>query len=452
MSTALEAGSRALVYCVQAEDWERVGGFASDVVTSTGDPRLLAELLPHLELAAESAPEGRPRWRCLTILADALKNAGHPDASLPFYEQAATQSRTAAEAGGEIGRQAWADVGVITGNWANALMMNGDLDDARQRHLESAEVSKKAGSPAVNVIRSELEALRIEIMQGRAAEALPQVEARLAQVENWWRQHGAGQPVPEAPDPGFLARVLIGALDIATKAHFAQEDWESALRRIDATLEVKRALERPAEDIAATRMNRANVLRNLDRFPEAKAELEDCLQVFQNDPARRARTLGSLADLFDEQGDVAQAITQQRRALALCELCPIPGPRRLAQQPRQLPRTQRHPVRPRRISPPPARRPRLPARLRAGAGPPDLAAQLRRPLPPRPRRRHELRVPRVAELLADPAFRPLDDWLRQRQADMWQKCRPPSISSWIRPGSWRSNRSNSSSFSYGQRR
>ena len=67
MSTALEAGSRALVYCVQAEDWERVGDFASDVVTGTGDPRLLAGLLPHLELAAESAPEGRPRWRCLPV-------------------------------------------------------------------------------------------------------------------------------------------------------------------------------------------------------------------------------------------------------------------------------------------------------------------------------------------------------------------------------------------------
>jgi hypothetical protein len=30
----------------------------------------------------------------------------------------------------------------------------------------------------------------------------------------------------------------------------------------------------------------------------------------------------------------------------------------------------------------------------------------------------ELRVPRVAELLADPAFRPLDEWLRQRQAEV----------------------------------
>ena len=27
-------------------------------------------------------------------------------------------------------------------------------------------------------------------------------------------------------------------------------------------------------------------------------------------------------------------------------------------------------------------------------------------------------MPRVAELLVDPAFRPLDDWLRQRQANV----------------------------------
>ena len=28
MTAALEAGSQAVVYCVQAEDWDRLGGFA----------------------------------------------------------------------------------------------------------------------------------------------------------------------------------------------------------------------------------------------------------------------------------------------------------------------------------------------------------------------------------------------------------------------------------------
>jgi hypothetical protein len=100
MTAALQAGSRAVVYCVQAEAWDRLGGFASWVITSTRDPRLLEGLIPHLKTAAESAPEGEPRWRCLCFLADALRLGGRPDASLPFYEQAAAQARAAAEVSG----------------------------------------------------------------------------------------------------------------------------------------------------------------------------------------------------------------------------------------------------------------------------------------------------------------------------------------------------------------
>ncbi len=416
MSAALQAGSRALVYCVQAGDYERLGDFASGVVTSTGDPRLLEALLPHLEAAAESAPEGKLRCSCLGYFADALIHAGRPDASLPFYEQAAAQAGAATEAGGEKAQQAWADLGWITGNWAGALLMTGALDAARQRQLESAEAKKKAGRPAVNVIGSELEALRIEILQGQSAQALPQVESRLAQVEDWWQQHRAGRRVPEAPDPAFLARVLIGALDIARDAHFAQEDWEPALRRIDGILEVQRALERLAEDIARNRINRANVLGRLGRFGEAKAELEDCLQFFQHDPAMSAKVLGSLADLFDEQGDVVQAITQQRRALALCEQLPDTSDRATSHHnlanylersgaPSALAESPRHELA------------ALIYRLVAGLGQ-ALQTSLGN-YAVRFRRAHDagapLPVPRVAELLADSAFRPLDDWLRLRQ-------------------------------------
>jgi tetratricopeptide (TPR) repeat protein len=133
--------------------------------------------------------------------------------------------------------------------------------------------------------------------------------------------------VPEAPDPEPLARALLSALDIAQDAHFAQEDWEPALRYSDAILEVKQVLKRPAEDIALTRKNRANVLMELGRFGEAKADLEVCLQVFQNDPANRASVLNALAILFDKQGDVPQAILQQRRVLALDEQSPSPRDR-----------------------------------------------------------------------------------------------------------------------------
>ena len=218
MAAALQVGSRGLVYCVQAGAWDRLDGFASYVVTSTSDPRLLERLLPHLEAAAESAPEGEPRLSCLCYLAAGMRNAGRPDASLRFYEQAASQARTVAETGGEDVRRAWSYLAWITGNWANALGDTGDLDASRHRLLESAEASRQAGRPAINVIGSELEALRIDIMQGRATEALPLVEARLAQVEGWWQRHRSGQGVPEAPDFEDLARAFISALDIARQA------------------------------------------------------------------------------------------------------------------------------------------------------------------------------------------------------------------------------------------
>jgi tetratricopeptide (TPR) repeat protein len=251
------------------------------------------------------------------------------------------------------------------------------------------------------------------------AEALPQVEARLNQVQGWWQQHRSDQSVPDAPDSEFLARAFTAALDITKEAHFAQEDWEPALRRIDAILEVKRALRRPSEDIAIDRTNRAIVLGCLGHFGEAQAEMESCLQVFRKDPINRALVLSSLAGLFDKQGDAPQAITQERRALTLREQLSAPSNRAISHSnlanylecsgtPSDLAESALHQLA------------ALVYRLVAGLGQ-DLQTSLRN-YAIRFRRAQSagvpLTVPRVADLLADPAFRPLDNWLRQRQADV----------------------------------
>jgi tetratricopeptide (TPR) repeat protein len=419
MTAAIQAGSRAVIYCVQAGAYDRLSGFAGGLVTGARDPVLLAGLIPHLEAAAEAAPEGSQRWRCLGVLADAVRYAGHPDASLPLYAQAARQAHTAATAPEENGLQTWADLATITGNWANALRETGDLKSSHRRRIESVEADKKAGAPAIVVIGSELEVLRLDIMQGQVTQALPQVEVRLAQVEDWWQQHRAGQRLPEVPNLEILARVLIGALDVAKEAHFAQQDWNPALRRIDAVLEVERALERPVVDLAATRINRANVLVRLERFGEAQAELEACLQVFQNDPANSAAVLSSLAELFAEQGDVAQAIIQARRGLALREQLPDPAERSISHNnlanyldhrsaQAALAESSRHQLA------------ALVYQLVSGLGQiiqlslHNYVVRFRRGKAPST----TLAVPRLAELLADPAFRPLADWLRVRQADV----------------------------------
>ena len=165
----------------------------------------------------------------------------------------------------------------------------------------------------------------------------------------------------------------------------------------------------------ATPESAESVLR-LGHFTAAKAELEDCLTLFQNKPDWSAKVFGSLADLLDEQGDLVQAITQQRRALALCEQLPDPNDRAVSHNnlakylechapPCDLAEAPRHHLA------------ALIYRLVAGLGQHlqtslgNYAIDFRRA--------HaagtEMTVPRVADLLAEPAFHPLEQWLRQRQ-------------------------------------
>jgi hypothetical protein len=135
--------------------------------------------------------------------------------------------------------------------------------------------------------------------------------------------------------------------------------------------------------------------------------------------SKRAGVLSSLAGLFGIQGDVAQAITQERRALALREQLPAPRDRAISHHnlanhlersgtPSALAESPRHSLA------------SLIYQLIAGLGQ-DLQTSLRNYAIDFRRAQAAgtpLTVPRVAELLTDPAFRPLADWLCQRQADV----------------------------------
>ena len=418
MAAALQAGSRAIVYCVQAGAYAKLGDFASDIVTSTYDPRLLQSLLPHLRSAAEAAPEGEPRWRCLGYLADALSRGGQPEASLPFYLQAAAQARAVAEAGAAGASQAWRDLGAICANAANVFRAIGQLEAARQHQHQSAAAQKQGGWSALYIWGNELAQLRIDIMQGKAAQVLPQVGAKLAQVAGWWHSLRTGQPVAEAAEQESLARAYLSALDIAREADFAMQNWPAALVRVDTTLEVQRTLQRPREDIAASRMNRAIVLGALKRFAEAISEMEACLPLFEHNLAAKAKVLGSLASLFAMQNDIVQALAQLRRALALFEDLPAPAERAASHN-------------------------NLATYLFRSASPPALeearwhqlaglvyllASGLHQYLQMSLRNyanvfrlarratstNAEPNIPRLAELLARPEFAPLSRWLQQR--------------------------------------
>lgn len=418
ISAALDAGRRALFYYAEAEAWVEFGDLSSEVVTRTEDPNFISALVPYLYTATIKVQGGRLRWKALSNLADALRNGGRQVDSLWVYQQAVTQAQEEAEQ--EIGTpQTWADVAMMKGNWAGALGMVGDLDASQKQRLESAEAHKKAGSPAVCIISSELEALRIDVMKGRSIQAIPKIESRLALVEAWWKRHKAGQSVPEAPEPEFLARALLGAQNIAGEAYSALENWDKALWQTEAALETVQELDRSADEVAGARMNRAIALSRLGRLSDAQTEMEFCLETFSNSSYHQARVLSSLADLYAEQGDFPQAVLLARRALAAMEASSDPIERALSHnnlacylEKRRLgtdwDESARHHL--------------AALAYRLAGGLLQDSTYSRRSYLTRIRRiraNGQAFVPLLlAELLAYPAFRPLEEWLHDRGEDL----------------------------------
>lgn len=318
---AAEAGQRGLVYLVRARAYDVLGSFAGALVTGTREPGLLRGVIAELRAVADQIPAGETRWRVRTYLADALDSAGQPDQALPLYEQAV------AEAAGH-----WSDVAVIQANRASALGDAGHLGAARAARRSSAADHERAGSPRLNVIGSELEALRIDVMQDNARQALPDIEARLGEVRGWWRRHEAGEDVPEAPDPIFLGRALVSGLDIARQAHRFLEQWEACLAVLGEAEKLMRALGESAHERARTRFNQYGPLLRLGRLDEAQHVLEHCLAVFRDvdDLADQQKALSGLADLWAERGDPSQAMALERQALALCNRLPNPQGRAIS--------------------------------------------------------------------------------------------------------------------------
>jgi len=409
MERATEAGRRALTYLVRARAFDQLGGFASAMVTSTSDPAALRNAIEELRAAAEQVPPGEPRWLMRASLADALRMAGRSDESLPFYAQAAAEAESAAH---------WPSVAAICQNWANALGDVGDLSQAKATYLRSVKAKEKARSPRVEIFASELEALRIDVMQGQAAAVLPGINHRLNEVRGWWKRHRAGESVPEAPHAVQLGRGLVSGLDIAGQANLALERWQACLDLLGETEQAKRDLGESELELARTRFNQYGPLMSLGRLDDAQQVVESCLVVYraEEDVTYQSKALTALASVWEERGETGQAVALARQALALCNQLPDPADRAILhnnlaiylEKAGQQPQAARH---------------RLAAgvyRLISGhdlsTWRSSLAVRMRRAA--RDGRRYEL--PRLSALLADPEFDAVRQFLTGRGADLAQ--------------------------------
>ncbi len=322
-NAAGEAGRRALVYFVAARAFERLGSFASTLVTGVNDPTLLRSVVAELEGAIDQAPAGQSRWSLRTFVADALWKGGQPDRALAFFPEAAAEAEAA---------EHWSHVAWITENWANACVMTGDLEQAKGLRLRSAEAHQRAGDPEVNMVGCELEALRIDVWRGEAETTLPAIEARLERVRDWWQRTLSGEAVAEAPDRTVLGRTLVSGLDIAKDANRSLERWQACLDLLKEIESVEGAQGENEVELAGTRFNQYGALLRLGRVDAAQRIVESCLTVFRSAGvvADEARCLSALAQIWDERGEIFEAIALERQALAVSNTLPDPSDRAIS--------------------------------------------------------------------------------------------------------------------------
>jgi tetratricopeptide (TPR) repeat protein len=124
----------------------------------------------------------------------------------------------------------------------------------------------------------------------------------------------------------------VGGLDVAHQANLALEHWQACIELLGEMEQVERALGLSDHEIARARFNQYKPLIKLGQLDQAKVLLAGCLDVFREvgDIPNEAMTLSALADVWNELGDGGQALAFQRQALAALERSPDPEGRSIS--------------------------------------------------------------------------------------------------------------------------
>ncbi len=320
---AFEMGRRSLMYLIQANAFTKLKSLVDRVISTTKDAPVLRSTIAELEAIIEFLPSGEARWSTRNCIAETLSEAGRSDLALRLFEKAVTEAEAA---------PAFADVGWISRNWAHALLKYEQWDAARRMYWQSADAWRQSDRPVLHAMISELEALRVDVLEGMAEEALPKVNARLHEVRRWFSRYQQGEIPPEAPNFDLLQRMMVSALDIAESAHREMEEWNACLDLLTEQEHIEQNLGESAYTLALTRFNQYHPLVHLGRLDEAQTLAESCLDIYREagDHHLVARALKALADLWEERGNTEIVVELIREALRVCNHLPQPEERATA--------------------------------------------------------------------------------------------------------------------------
>jgi hypothetical protein len=149
-----------------------------------------------------------------------------------------------------------------------------------------------------------LEALRLDVMLGRAGEALPGIQELVDDARSGWQaaKEPAGGAEPRQVDSA--GQLLVVALDILRQALAALERWEACVPVSEESIALLRALEADPGALVADHFHLANTLERLGRRGEALVLLRGCRKLLEERGDRRhlPPVLERMAHLEAERG------------------------------------------------------------------------------------------------------------------------------------------------------
>jgi tetratricopeptide (TPR) repeat protein len=108
--------------------------------------------------------------------------------------------------------------------------------------------------------------------------------------------------------------------------NYSFKQWEACIELLEEIEQIEREMGETKHLQYRTRFNKYTPLMRLGRLDEAQRVVQECLSVFReaDDLTHQSKALSALANIWDERGDIKQAIALQRQALSICNRLPDP--------------------------------------------------------------------------------------------------------------------------------
>lgn len=297
----VEGARRAAPYLLRARRWQEASTLLESMILRDTSPETIALVIPLLRHLME---ETRGTERELIdggVLAKAMLFAGR-------YTEAEQIERgriTKCVAQGDY-RQAT----IAAGNLLNLFLLTGRFEEALRAAEEKASYTHSAGLGPWTQLSDEVMRLQALNALGRYAEVLAAVKQHRAQMKDLPEQ-GTGE---EVANPW---NVHEGMLDTGRSAALRLRQLEAALTLNAECVKYKRQRGANELEVARIRFNDYAPLIRLRRYDDARALLEYCRAVFEQENAvsELGVVYSALADLEHEEGHSVSAARFERTAM-----------------------------------------------------------------------------------------------------------------------------------------